>query len=123
MNVQSMAKEILARVGGEKNVVSLVHCATRLRFKLKDRSKADREALENTDGVVTVVESGGQFQVVIGNNVPEVYKEIGRISQLLESSAADHSQKEKGSLAGRLVDVVSSIFTPACSASWRERGF
>ena len=90
-----MAKEILARVGGEKNVVSLVHCATRLRFKLKDRSKADREALENTDGVVTVVESGGQFQVVIGNNVPEVYKEIGRISQLLESSAADHSQKRK----------------------------
>ncbi|MCY8065745.1 PTS beta-glucoside transporter subunit IIBCA [Bacillus haynesii] len=112
MNVQSMAKNILARVGGEKNVVSLVHCATRLRFKLKDRSKADREALENTDGVVTVVESGGQFQVVIGNNVPEVYKEIGRISQLLEGSATDHSQKEKGSLAGRLVDVVSSIFTP-----------
>ncbi len=112
MDVQSMAKNILARVGGEKNVLSLVHCATRLRFKLKDRSKADREALENTDGVVTVVESGGQFQVVIGNNVPEVYQEIGRISQLLEGSAADHSQKEKGSLAGRLVDVVSSIFTP-----------
>ncbi|MED1738003.1 beta-glucoside-specific PTS transporter subunit IIABC [Bacillus swezeyi] len=112
MDVQSLAKEILKHIGGEKNVVSLVHCATRLRFKLKDRSKADKKALEETDGVVTVVESGGQFQVVIGNHVPEVYKEIGRISNILEDSAADQSQKEKGNLAGRLVDVVSSIFTP-----------
>ncbi|RCK13078.1 hypothetical protein DT075_03495 [Bacillus licheniformis] len=55
MNVQSMAKEILARVGGEKNVVSLVHCATRLRFKLKDRSKADREALEILHQLIQVV--------------------------------------------------------------------
>lgn len=78
-----------------KNVVSLVHCATRLRFKLKDRSKADKKALEETDGVLTVVESGGQFQVVIGNHVPEVYKEIGRISNILEDSAADQSQKKK----------------------------
>ncbi|MED2942281.1 beta-glucoside-specific PTS transporter subunit IIABC [Bacillus swezeyi] len=112
MDVQSLAKEILRHIGGEKNVVSLVHCATRLRFKLKDRSKADKKALEETDGVVTVVESGGQFQVVIGNHVPEVYKEIGRISNILEDSPADQSQKEKGNLAGRLVDVVSSIFTP-----------
>ncbi|WP_307892922.1 beta-glucoside-specific PTS transporter subunit IIABC [Bacillus swezeyi] len=112
MDVQSLAKEILRHIGGEKNVVSLVHCATRLRFKLKDRSKADKKALEETDGVLTVVESGGQFQVVIGNHVPEVYKEIGRISNILEDSAADQSQKEKGNIAGRLVDVVSSIFTP-----------
>ncbi|MED2977826.1 beta-glucoside-specific PTS transporter subunit IIABC [Bacillus swezeyi] len=112
MDVQSLAKEILRHIGGEKNVVSLVHCATRLRFKLKDRSKADKKALEETDGVLTVVESGGQFQVVIGNHVPEVYKEIGRISNILEDSPADQSQKEKGNIAGRLVDVVSSIFTP-----------
>ena len=112
MDFQSLAKQILTHIGGETNVASLVHCATRLRFKLKDRSKADKEAIENIDGVVTVVESGGQFQVVIGNHVPEVYKEIGRMSGVLENAQAGGSRDEKGNLAGRLVDIISSIFTP-----------
>lgn len=112
MDFQSLAKQILTHIGGETNVASLVHCATRLRFKLKDRSKADKEAIESIDGVVTVVESGGQFQVVIGNHVPEVYKEIGLMSGVLENAQAGGSRDEKGSLAGRLVDIISSIFTP-----------
>lgn len=112
MDFQSLAKQILTHIGGETNVASLVHCATRLRFKLKDRSKADKEAIESIDGVVTVVESGGQFQVVIGNHVPEVYKEIGLMSGVLENAQAGGSRDEKGSLAGRLVDIISSIFMP-----------
>ncbi|ASB91382.1 beta-glucoside-specific PTS transporter subunit IIABC [Bacillus sonorensis] len=112
MDFQSLANNILTHIGGENNIVSFVHCATRLRFQLKDRTKADKEALEEIDGVVTVVESGGQFQVVIGNHVPEVYKEIVRITNGREDSAPGGSRQEKGNLAGRLVDIVSSIFTP-----------
>lgn len=62
-----LARKIVAGVGGADNIVSLMHCATRLRFKLKDESKAQAEVLKNTPGIIMVVESGGQFQVVIGN--------------------------------------------------------
>lgn len=111
MGVQAVAKDILQLVGGEENVRSLVHCATRLRFTLNDRSKADKDKIEALDDVVTVVESGGQFQVVIGNHVSEVYQEIGRMSNLLNDDQAERSA-QKGNLFGRLVDIVSSIFTP-----------
>ncbi len=67
-------------------MVSLVHCATRLRFVLKDEAKADKEKLEKTDGIITVKQSGGQFQVVVGNKVPEVYSAISKISNILDES-------------------------------------
>jgi len=114
MKYEKLAKEILELVGGEKNVSSLVHCATRLRFVLKDVSKANKGKLERTEGVITVKESGGQFQVVIGNTVPEVYNAIGKISNLLSdaSKSAQASEGEKGNFFGRAVDVISSIFAP-----------
>ncbi|GBF10745.1 PTS beta-glucoside transporter subunit IIBCA [Tepidibacillus sp. HK-1] len=114
MSYEKLAKEILELVGGEKNVISVVHCATRLRFVLKDKSKANKEKLENTEGVITVKESGGQFQVVIGNTVPEVYNALGKISNLLSDSKRTDGSKEgkKGNLFGRIVDVISSIFAP-----------
>ena len=68
-NYDQLAKTIIKDVGGKDNVNSVVHCATRLRFKLKDEKKADDDASKNTDGVVTVVKAGGQYQVVIGNEV------------------------------------------------------
>ena len=71
-------------VGGEANINGLVHCATRLRFYLKDSKKAERETLEKHDGIITVVESGGQFQVVIGSNVAHVYAEIMKNRDLEE---------------------------------------
>lgn len=91
MSQEKLAREIVERVGGEKNVQSLVHCATRLRFVLKDDSKADKAGLEKTEGVIAVKENGGQFQVVVGNKVPEVYQAIGQISNILD----DSSSKEK----------------------------
>ncbi|KXG42697.1 PTS beta-glucoside transporter subunit IIBCA [Tepidibacillus decaturensis] len=114
MSYEKLAKEILELVGGEKNVISVVHCATRLRFVLKDKSKANKEKLENTEGVITVKESGGQFQVVIGNTVPEVYNALGKISNLLSDSKRTDGSKEgkKGNIFGRIVDVISSIFAP-----------
>ena len=63
MEYKALAQDILNRVGGKENIVSLVHCATRLRFKLKDNGKADAEGLKANPGVIMVVESGGQFQV------------------------------------------------------------
>lgn len=113
MDYAKLAQHILKNVGGEKNVISLVHCATRLRFKLVDRKKADKAAVENTAGVVSVIESGGQFQVVIGNNVPEVYTEIGNISSLTnEDKENTASSKEGENIIGKFVDLISTIFTP-----------
>ncbi|MBR2564571.1 MAG: PTS glucose transporter subunit IIA [Paenibacillus sp.] len=112
MSQEKLAREIVERVGGEKNVQSLVHCATRLRFVLKDDSKADKAGLEKTEGVIAVKENGGQFQVVVGNKVPEVYQAIGQITNILD----DSSSKEKGSKKvkglGGIIDVISSIFAP-----------
>ena len=71
-----LARKIVAGVGGADNIVSLMHCATRLRFKLKDESKAQAEVLKKTPGIIMVVESGGQFQVVIGNHVADVFLQV-----------------------------------------------
>ena len=68
-----LANDILKNAGGEGNVAKVVHCATRLRFVLKDATKADKKTIEALPGVITVMEAGGQFQVVIGNNVPKAY--------------------------------------------------
>ncbi|MED4116219.1 beta-glucoside-specific PTS transporter subunit IIABC [Priestia megaterium] len=114
MRYEALAKEIVEQVGGEKNVVSLVHCATRLRFVLKENAKANKSQLEKTDGVITVKESGGQFQVVIGNNVPEVYSAIGKVSTILSDSkkTESSSKEQKGNIFGGAIDVISSIFAP-----------
>ncbi|MDN6228514.1 MAG: PTS transporter subunit EIIB, partial [Enterobacterales bacterium] len=76
MNHQTLAADIVAGVGGKENIASLVHCATRLRFKLKDSGKAQAEKLKEHSGIIMVVESGGQFQVVIGNHVGDVYQAV-----------------------------------------------
>ena len=76
MKYEQLAKSIIENVGGEENVNSVVHCITRLRFKLKDESKANTEVLKNMEDVVTMMKSGGQYQVVIGNHVPDVYKAV-----------------------------------------------
>ncbi len=104
-----LAQEIIQQVGGEQNVHSLVHCATRLRFVLKDRTKANKDALSQTAGVISVVESGGQFQVVIGNNVPKVYAEIMNIANI---EAGDTKDLPKASVINRAIDFLAGSFTP-----------
>ncbi|HKS34926.1 MAG TPA: beta-glucoside-specific PTS transporter subunit IIABC [Enterobacteriaceae bacterium] len=117
MNTKRLAEQILQSVGGEKNVASLVHCATRLRFKIVDIQQVKLAELEALDGVITVVRAAGQLQVVIGNRVSEVYREFGPISSLLNDSREPQAQADDGgSLLGRLVDVVASIFTPLLGA-------
>ncbi len=76
MSYSGLAKTILQLVGGAENVAALVHCATRLRFTLHDNGIAKKTELQNLEGVLSVVESGGQFQVIVGSHVSHVYKEL-----------------------------------------------
>lgn len=75
-----LAKKIIENVGEKDNIVSLTHCVTRLRFVLKDESIANDDVLKNMDGVVTVMKSAGQYQVVIGNHVSDVYDEVCKVA-------------------------------------------
>jgi PTS system beta-glucosides-specific IIC component len=84
---EDLAKKIVDEIGGKDNVNSLTNCITRLRFKLKDESKANDEVLKNMDGVVTVMKAGGQYQVVIGNHVPDVKKDVDAVLGHLEPAS------------------------------------
>jgi beta-glucoside PTS system EIICBA component len=110
MKYEKLAKDIIKNVGGKENVNSLTHCVTRLRFKLKDESKANTEFLKNMDGVVTVVQSGGQYQVVIGNHVPDVYEDVVAVGGFAPSS--DEESTEKMSLFNKFIDMISGVFAP-----------
>lgn len=112
-----LARIIIQNVGGKSNVVSLTHCVTRLRFKLKDESKANTEVLKNTDGVITVMQSGGQYQVVIGNTVPEVYKVVCKIGGFSNEEDVEETQdtEKKGNIGERLIDTISGVFQPILS--------
>lgn len=107
---EQLAKDIVKNVGGTENITGVVHCVTRLRFALKDESKAQDEVLKKMDGVVTVMHSAGQYQVVIGNHVPEVYADVCSVANLKNETAAP---KKKASFKERLLDLITSIFMPS----------
>ncbi|MDO4272592.1 MAG: beta-glucoside-specific PTS transporter subunit IIABC [Eubacteriales bacterium] len=109
---ENLAKDIVRNVGGKENVSSLTHCITRLRFKLKDEGKANDEVLKNMDGVVTVMKSGGQYQVVIGNHVPDVYAEVMPLLGMEEGTGDKEEEVPSGNLFNRAIDVISGIFQP-----------
>jgi beta-glucoside PTS system EIICBA component len=113
MKNKQLAESIIELVGGKENIISLVHCATRLRFALKDESKADAEAIKKQVGVITVVQSGGQFQVVIGNNVADVFSDIMALTNLSEKPATEEPTGAKKGVMSKLIDLVSGIFIPA----------
>lgn len=115
---KELSKRVIELVGGESNVNSVFHCATRLRFKLKDNTKADKQTLENTPEVITVVESSGQFQVVIGNNVAQVFEGIMEQTKLQDAAkqAEAEESSEKTGFLGKAVDIISSIFSPLLGA-------
>lgn len=105
-----LAKIILNNVGGKGNIISLTHCVTRLRFKLKDEDKANTDVLKSTDGIVTVIKSGGQYQVVIGNHVPDVFAAVMEVGGLQNLSAVE--VKEKTNVFNKLIDIISGVFAP-----------
>ena len=114
MDYQAIAKEILKDVGGKDNIVDVTHCYTRLRFVLKDTKQVNKEALLQTEGVISVVESGGQYQVVLGNKVAHVYNVLEPL--LAQQLTTKTSIKEKNSLGNRILNTVAAIFTPVVPA-------
>lgn len=115
MDFKELAWQIVKNVGEKENIDSLTHCATRLRFKLKDQSKANKEVICQLDGVINVVESGGQFQVIIGNEVAKVFSEI-EILMGIKNKEVDTVEKDelkvKGKFIDKIIELVTGIFTP-----------
>ena len=117
MNYSDLAKEILENIGGEENVQNLTHCATRLRFNLKDDKKAKTEEIKNTAGVMGVTQSGGQYQVIIGSDVGSVHKEIMKQTTSIESGDSNSQEEEDDRKAvAKVIDVITGIFTPILPA-------
>ena len=115
MNYQELADRILELVGGKENVAGLTHCATRLRFNLKEEAAAQTEALKKTAGVLGVVKNGGQYQVIIGNDVNHVYRPIADACNLEHAQEGGEPEEKKG-IGARLIDTITGIFTPILPA-------
>lgn len=117
-----LARIIIQNVGGKSNIESLTHCVTRLRFRLKDESKANTEVLEQTDGVVSIVRAGGQYQVVIGPSVHQVYDAVLEVGHLQGGglvdengeplSSAPSGEGGKKSILTIAMDLISGILAP-----------
>ncbi len=109
MKYEQLAREILEKVGGPENINGLTHCITRLRFKLKDESIAKTDELKAMDGVVTVMQAGGQYQVVIGNHVGQVFEDVIRVGSL---TFDDSQSGEKQRVFDVIIDAISGCFQP-----------
>lgn len=109
-----LARDIIKNVGGRENISGLKHCITRLRFNLKDESKANDNVLKNMKGIVTVAKGSGQYQVVIGNHVADVYAEVmAQLGNIPESTKK--SEEKKKSLAATIYDFLPAVFGPCIS--------
>ncbi|ALV21504.1 PTS system, beta-glucoside-specific IIB component / PTS system, beta-glucoside-specific IIC component / PTS system, beta-glucoside-specific IIA component [Carnobacterium antarcticum] len=118
MDYKIGAKEILEHIGGKENISGMTHCATRLRFNLRDTTKADTAAVEQVDGVVNVINKAGQYQILIGTNVPKLYAEMEDLvgadkAASTESTKADRSAQ---GIIGSIFSAISSIFAPLLPA-------
>lgn len=121
MNFKQLSKGIVEDVGGEENISNLVHCATRLRFKLKDSRKVDKSKLQNKEEILSVVESGGQFQIVVGNIVGELYEDIIELIDISDNSEnedklEDESKRNEDSIISKIFEVISGSFSPLIPA-------
>ncbi|MEI5992735.1 beta-glucoside-specific PTS transporter subunit IIABC [Candidatus Enterococcus mansonii] len=116
MNYQELAQTIIGKIGGQENIKGLTHCATRLRFNLKDEGKAQTDSLKNTVGVMGVVSKGGQYQVIIGSDVGSVYKEILKEVPSLDGEKVETNEKDDRSMASKIIDTITGIFTPILPA-------
>ncbi|MEE3661190.1 beta-glucoside-specific PTS transporter subunit IIABC [Brenneria sp. g21c3] len=116
MNYQDTAKQIAALVGGEKNIQHVFHCITRLRFHLQDMALADKAALQQLDGVIGINVAGDQFQVIIGNEVADVYRTLMQCYPALSQKADNPQAGGKRNLISTMLESLSSIFSPIIPA-------
>lgn len=116
LDYDALAQDIVSLVGGKENVNSVRHCITRCRFRLKDESIADDEAIKKLNGVVSVVKGGGEYMVVIGNEVEDVYNAVCKVLGMADgvSAEADASETgEKKNLPMRILNIVMGAVAPA----------
>ncbi len=111
MDYKRIARQILSEVGGADNIQDATHCFTRLRLVLKSPAKANPSAIERLEGVIQVVEAGGQFQIVLGSKVTNIYEEFIQLVNLPEDSGSPN-----GSLGNTILQTISKIFTPLVPA-------
>lgn len=114
MKYEPLIHSILEHIGGKDNIISAVHCMTRLRLKLKDESIANTPVLSDVEGIITVIQSGGQYQIVIGNHVDDVYQEFITLTNLdnqpqVNEDGVPHKKERKFDV---LIDIISGIFQP-----------
>lgn len=114
-NYKELAQQILPLVGGKENVLNCYHCQTRLRFTLKDQSKADQQALETLSGVRKVIINAGVYQIVIGTDVADLFQELEPMLDL-KKDAAEAAPQEKKGIANTIIDFVASTFQPIIPA-------
>lgn len=110
IDYQKTARELVKELGGNDNISNVTHCATRLRFILKDESIVNKERVAKIQGVITTVQAGGQFQVVIGNHVKDAYQFVTELVTVDEN--ADSTSNKKAGIVSRIIDVISAIFAP-----------
>lgn len=115
MNFDHLATEIIKYIGGNENIAGLTHCATRLRFTLNDQQLADEEAIKGIQGVLGVAKNGGQFQIIIGNQVPKAYEAITSKIQINDQTG-NKSVKSDVKVSEKIFDFIASIFTPILPA-------
>lgn len=117
MDFKRMAEEIIEKVGGKNNISNSTHCATRLRLNLKDRTGIDEEEVKNIEGVTSVVDKAGQYQILIGTEVPKLYEEVENIlGGETSSSETESPDEESGSLINNMFSAISGIFAPILPA-------
>ena len=113
MTNKQLANEILKKVGGKENIITYSHCSTRLRFDLKDSSVIDKTGLEQTEGVLSIMNVAGQTQIILGSQVQYIYEELQTLLPQGDSSAAKPSEhKKKKGFWGTALEIISSLFTP-----------
>ncbi|UOQ84487.1 beta-glucoside-specific PTS transporter subunit IIABC [Gracilibacillus salinarum] len=110
---KEVAKQVVDKIGGAKNVDQAWHCVTRLRFNLNDKDKVNMEEIKNIDGVMGAQFSGDQFQVIIGNHVSDVFAEV---ESLVGESGEGKKSGEKQNIVSLIMDFISGIFTPILPA-------
>lgn len=105
-----LALDIIDVVGGQKNIVNATRCATRLRLVLKETPEGAKEKVSALAGVITVVENNGQFQVVIGTHVGEVYDSVAEALHL--DASAQEIEQPKQNIVNRIIATMSAVFAP-----------
>ncbi|MGO4744922.1 beta-glucoside-specific PTS transporter subunit IIABC [Serratia quinivorans] len=116
MDYKQLGLDILARVGGKGNVSKLTHCATRLRMEFNDDSKVEAKAIEALPGVISVVERGGQFQIVVGNNVQQTFRTLQKEIGDLGERQSEKKSQARGGVISQIISVISTTFTPVIPA-------